>query len=102
MPKPCPAVGVRPGAHRRPWRPRRGAFTGPHPGPGDDDLPLADILHWRKSTYSGDGWHCVEIDPAPHAVHICDSKHTTGPRLTVTSTTWARVVFLTVRRPCSQ
>ncbi|MEU2338740.1 DUF397 domain-containing protein [Streptomyces sp. NPDC006654] len=50
------------------------------------------ILHWRASTHSGDGSNCVEIAPAPQAVHIRDSKHPDGPRLTVTPSTWADFV----------
>ncbi|MFF4114711.1 DUF397 domain-containing protein [Streptomyces sp. NPDC001714] len=55
------------------------------------------ILHWRKSTYSGDGSNCVEIAPTPHAIHIRDSKHTTGPHLTVASSTWAHFVSRVAR-----
>jgi hypothetical protein len=46
-------------------------------------------IHWRKSSYSGDGSNCVEIATTPTTIHIRDSKDTTGPRLTVTPTTWA-------------
>ncbi|WP_234543305.1 DUF397 domain-containing protein [Streptomyces shenzhenensis] len=59
------------------------------------------ILHWRKSTYSGDGSNCVEIAPATHAVHIRDSKRTTGPHLTVAPAAWTRFVSC-VARPQSQ
>ncbi|MFF4568751.1 DUF397 domain-containing protein [Streptomyces sp. NPDC001410] len=46
-------------------------------------------LHWQKSTYSGDGSNCVEIATTPTTIHIRDSKHSTGPQLTVTPSTWA-------------
>ncbi|MCK8434046.1 DUF397 domain-containing protein [Streptomyces sp. D2-8] len=45
-------------------------------------------LHWRKSTYSGDGSNCVEIATTPTTVHIRDSKNPDGPHLTLRSTTW--------------
>ncbi|WP_369366011.1 DUF397 domain-containing protein [Streptomyces sp. CG4] len=47
------------------------------------------ILHWQKSTYSGDSSNCVEIATTPAAVRIRDSKNSTGPQLTVTPHTWA-------------
>ncbi|WP_369390254.1 DUF397 domain-containing protein [Streptomyces sp. CG1] len=46
-------------------------------------------LTWQKSTYSGDASNCVEIAPTPSAIHIRDSKSSTGPHLTVTPHTWA-------------
>ncbi|WP_369223062.1 DUF397 domain-containing protein [Streptomyces sp. R39] len=55
------------------------------------------ILHWRKSTYSGDSSNCVEVATAPSTIHIRDSKHTTGPHLTVTPSVWADFVSLAVR-----
>ncbi|MEU5308148.1 DUF397 domain-containing protein [Streptomyces sp. NPDC021562] len=50
------------------------------------------ILHWRKSTYSGDSSNCVEMATACTAVHIRDSKNPAGLRLTVEASTWARFV----------
>ncbi|MFJ5974002.1 DUF397 domain-containing protein [Streptomyces sp. NPDC093060] len=47
------------------------------------------ILHWQKSTYSGDSSNCVEIAARPSVIHIRDSKSSTGPQLTVTPSTWA-------------
>ena len=49
---------------------------------------------WFKSSYSSgpDGDSCVEIAVAPGAVHIRDSKNTTGPRLAVAPTAWADFV----------
>ncbi|MFD8721661.1 DUF397 domain-containing protein [Streptomyces sp. NPDC059629] len=52
------------------------------------------ILHWRKSTHSGDGSNCVEMAPTPHAVHIRDSKNPTGPHLTVATSAWGHFVSL--------
>ncbi|MFF7476339.1 DUF397 domain-containing protein [Streptomyces sp. NPDC008092] len=46
------------------------------------------ILHWRKSTYSGDSSNCVEMATTPAAVHIRDSKNPEGLRLTVRSSAW--------------
>ncbi|WP_329264469.1 DUF397 domain-containing protein [Streptomyces pseudovenezuelae] len=31
-------------------------------------------IHWRKSTYSGDGSNCVEIATTPTAIHVRDSR----------------------------
>ena len=50
------------------------------------------ILHWRKSTYSGDSSNCVEVATTPTAVHIRDSKHPVGPRLTVSGSAWTHFV----------
>jgi uncharacterized protein DUF397 len=46
-------------------------------------------LHWQKSSYSGDSSNCVEIAPAPTAIHIRDSKSPTGPRLAFPPATWS-------------
>ncbi|MEV5874020.1 DUF397 domain-containing protein [Streptomyces sp. NPDC052101] len=46
------------------------------------------ILHWQKSTYSGDGSNCVEIAPTPTTIHIRDSKTPNAPHLTITPSTW--------------
>lgn len=46
------------------------------------------ILHWRKSSYSGDSSNCVEVSTTPAAVHIRDSKNPVGPRLTISDSTW--------------
>ncbi|MDL2081762.1 DUF397 domain-containing protein [Streptomyces sp. GXMU-J15] len=49
-------------------------------------------LKWVKSTHSSnDGPECVEVAISPTAtptIHIRDSKHQDGPRLTVTPTAW--------------
>lgn len=51
-------------------------------------------LTWFKSTYSDgpEGDSCVEVALAPAAVHVRDSKHTDGPRLTLAPTTWTEFV----------
>ncbi|WP_018544309.1 DUF397 domain-containing protein [Streptomyces sp. LaPpAH-108] len=55
----------------------------------------ATDLKWFKSSYSSgtDGNSCVEIAVTPGTIHVRDSKHTTGPRLTLTRETWT--AFLT-------
>lgn len=44
---------------------------------------------WRKSSYSPDASHCVEVAPTAAAVLIRDSKTTSGPRLGLSPTAWA-------------
>lgn len=47
-------------------------------------------LSWFKSSYSdGEGGQCLEVAIAPDAIHLRDSKHPTGPRLTLTPTAWS-------------
>ncbi|WPO72199.1 MULTISPECIES: DUF397 domain-containing protein [unclassified Streptomyces] len=49
---------------------------------------------WRKSSYSSEqGGACVEVAAHPTAIHIRDSKVTSGPIMTVTPETWS--AFLT-------
>ncbi|WP_217545380.1 DUF397 domain-containing protein [Streptomyces sp. GbtcB6] len=50
------------------------------------------ILHWRKSTYSGDSSNCVEVATTSAAVHIRDSKTPAGLRLAVGSSAWAHFI----------
>ncbi|MGY6020531.1 DUF397 domain-containing protein [Streptomyces spinosirectus] len=54
----------------------------------------APELVWFKSSYSGgnDGESCVEIAVAPRTIHVRDSKHTSGPRLTFAPAAWANFV----------
>ncbi|MBW8801441.1 MAG: DUF397 domain-containing protein [Streptomyces sp.] len=47
---------------------------------------------WQKSTYSGDASNCVEVANVPSTIRIRDSKHTTGPHLTVAPAAWAHFV----------
>ncbi|MFF1299035.1 MULTISPECIES: DUF397 domain-containing protein [unclassified Streptomyces] len=51
-------------------------------------------LAWFKSSYSDgpEGDSCVEIATAPGAIHVRDSKHTTGPSLKLTPEAWASFV----------
>ncbi|MFF4754572.1 DUF397 domain-containing protein [Streptomyces sp. NPDC002514] len=50
-------------------------------------------LMWFKSSYStNDGPECVEVAFAPSIVHIRDSKHYQGPRLTVGPEQWSAFV----------
>jgi len=52
-----------------------------------------DSLVWRKSTASqGQGSNCLEVALTPDLVLVRDSKHTTGPDLTFTSSIWAAFV----------
>ncbi|MFG2954768.1 DUF397 domain-containing protein [Streptomyces sp. NPDC048291] len=54
---------------------------------------------WQKSTYSEEGSACVEIAPTPTAIHIRDSKHPSGPHLTLQPTAWADFVSYATRQP---
>ncbi|MEU6392036.1 DUF397 domain-containing protein [Streptomyces sp. NPDC046939] len=49
---------------------------------------------WFKSSYSGSeaGSDCVEVAIAPTAVHVRDSKRSTGPSFAVGGPAWARFV----------
>jgi hypothetical protein len=51
----------------------------------------ASDLAWFKSSYSGgtNGESCVEIAATIGTVHVRDSKHVAGPRLTLTPAAWA-------------
>ncbi|GGV05708.1 DUF397 domain-containing protein [Streptomyces spectabilis] len=60
-------------------------------GDGDDCVEVA--LSWHKSSYSsGSGDDCVEVATCPTTIHIRDSKHPAGPRLTVAPGAWADFV----------
>ncbi|MGW3984226.1 DUF397 domain-containing protein [Streptomyces mirabilis] len=63
---------------------------------GDDCIEVA--LSWRKSTYSsGSQGDCVEVATCPTTIHIRDSKHTPGPQLALSPTTWTEFVEFAVR-----
>ncbi|MCZ1002968.1 DUF397 domain-containing protein [Streptomyces mirabilis] len=63
---------------------------------GDDCVEVA--LSWRKSTYSsGSQGDCVEVATCPTTIHIRDSKHTPGPQLALSPTTWTEFVEFAVR-----
>ncbi|QUW78801.1 DUF397 domain-containing protein [Streptomyces mirabilis] len=50
-------------------------------------------LTWFKSSYSGDSsGDCVEVATCPTTIHIRDSKHTPGPQLALSPTTWTEFV----------
>ncbi|MFK0157386.1 DUF397 domain-containing protein [Streptomyces sp. NPDC090493] len=49
-------------------------------------------LNWHKSTYSEEASSCVEIAPTPTTIHIRDSKHPSGPHLTLRPAAWADFV----------
>ncbi|MYQ98482.1 DUF397 domain-containing protein [Streptomyces sp. SID6139] len=52
-------------------------------------------LDWFKSSYSGtEGGDCVEVAAGTTAVHIRDSKATTGPLLTVSREAWTGFIGL--------
>jgi Domain of unknown function (DUF397) len=48
-------------------------------------------LAWFKSSYSSgsEGDSCVELATTPTTIHVRDSKHTEGPRLAFSPTTWS-------------
>lgn len=47
-------------------------------------------LEWVKSSHStNDGPECVEVASTPETIHIRDSKHIHGPRLTFSPQHWA-------------
>ncbi|MCF3963838.1 DUF397 domain-containing protein [Streptomyces fuscigenes] len=55
-------------------------------------------LRWFKSSYSsGEGGECVEIAPAPAAVHIRDSKTPAPGILTVRPAAWSAFLALARR-----
>ncbi|PWI17405.1 DUF397 domain-containing protein [Streptomyces sp. Act143] len=47
-------------------------------------------LNWFKSSYSGgEGGECLEVAFTPRTIHLRDSKHPTGPHLTLTPAAWS-------------
>ncbi|MBC2863906.1 DUF397 domain-containing protein [Streptomyces mexicanus] len=53
-------------------------------------LKRSSELEWIKSSYStDDGPSCVEVATIPDHILVRDSKNPTGPRLTLTPTTWS-------------
>ncbi|MFD7430607.1 DUF397 domain-containing protein [Streptomyces sp. NPDC091387] len=55
-------------------------------------------LSWRTSTYSdSEGGSCVQVAPCPTAIHVRDSKLSTGgPELTIPAGPWAAFVAFAV------
>ena len=49
---------------------------------------------WFKSSYSdgNEGDSCIEIATTPGTIHVRDSKHTAGPRLSLSPEAWADFV----------
>jgi hypothetical protein len=47
---------------------------------------------WRTSSFSGANSNCVQVACAQDAVATRDSKNPTGPRLSLSPTTWAAFV----------
>ncbi|NJP99708.1 DUF397 domain-containing protein [Streptomyces zingiberis] len=66
-----------------PWR------KSSHSSSGDGDC-VEVALPWRKSSHSsgGDG-DCVEVAACTCTVHVRDSKHASGPQLTVSPSAWS-------------
>ncbi|MFE2061502.1 DUF397 domain-containing protein [Streptomyces sp. NPDC059467] len=83
------------------WSPARSAppnrATSSRASSRTSERATVHILHWRKSTHSGDSSNCVEMATTPSAVRIRDSKDTSGPHLTVTPSTWAHFVSGVIR-----
>ncbi|MGH3771347.1 MAG: DUF397 domain-containing protein [Pseudonocardiaceae bacterium] len=52
---------------------------------------------WLTSSYSYGNGACVEVAPAPDQVLVRDSKHPTGPALTIPIPAWR--TFLTTLAP---
>ncbi|MFJ8112626.1 DUF397 domain-containing protein [Streptomyces sp. NPDC096132] len=66
-------------------------------GEGGDCVEAA--YTWRKSTHSdGGGGECLEVATCPHTIHIRDSKHPTGPHLTLSSPAWAEFLVFAAGR----
>ena len=52
-------------------------------------METAEALTWRKSSYStSNGGNCVEVDSAPGAVAVRDSKSPDGTTLAIASSKW--------------
>ncbi|MYQ48619.1 DUF397 domain-containing protein [Streptomyces sp. SID4985] len=55
--------------------------------------PESATAVWFKSSHSGaEGGQCVEVTRGTAAMHIRDSKVTTGPVLTVSPAAWTEFV----------
>ncbi|MFF0040859.1 DUF397 domain-containing protein [Streptomyces mirabilis] len=66
---------------------------------GDSSGDCVEVaLSWHKSTYSsGSQGDCVEVATCPTTIHIRDSKHTPGPQLTLSPTTWTEFLKFAAR-----
>ncbi|MFE9723048.1 DUF397 domain-containing protein [Streptomyces sp. NPDC005794] len=59
----------------------------------EESMKPTPELDWFKSSYStGSGGECVEVATPTGAVHVRDSKNTSGPSLTVSPE--ARIGFI--------
>ncbi|MEU5657120.1 DUF397 domain-containing protein [Streptomyces sp. NPDC047737] len=59
------------------------------------EMPSVPETAWLKSSYSsGEGGECVEFAAGAAHVHVRDSKHASGPVLTVGPEAWAGFVGL--------
>ncbi|MCT7353222.1 DUF397 domain-containing protein [Streptomyces sp. 15-116A] len=64
-----------------------------------DSAPYVRELVWVKSSYSaGNGGDCVEVARTTGAIHVRDSKRTTGPVLTVAPTEWTAFLRMAAGR----
>ncbi|MFH8770277.1 DUF397 domain-containing protein [Streptomyces sp. NPDC017958] len=66
---------------------------------GDSSGDCIEVaLDWRKSTYSGDdSGDCIEVATSPSAIHVRDSKNTTGPQLALTPASWTEFLAFAAR-----
>ncbi|WP_416983173.1 DUF397 domain-containing protein [Streptomyces sp. T028] len=58
----------------------RGSTTLPRSG-----RPQRSLHDVREEVGPGGGGECLEVATCPHTIHIRDSKHPTGPHLTLSS-----------------
>ncbi|MDC0769276.1 DUF397 domain-containing protein [Streptomyces sp. HD] len=50
---------------------------------------LPSSIPWRRSSYSnGMGGECLEVAELAEAISVRDSKVTSGPQLTLSTTAW--------------
>ncbi|MFG2121179.1 DUF397 domain-containing protein [Streptomyces sp. NPDC048710] len=55
-------------------------------------------LAWFKSSYSsGSSGDCIEVATSPSAIHVRDSKNTTGPQLALTPASWTEFLAFAAR-----
>ncbi|MCX5339824.1 DUF397 domain-containing protein [Streptomyces atratus] len=64
----------------------------------EETTDSATTLRWFKSSYSGaEGGQCLEVATRPGVVHVRDSKHRTGPVLSLTPRGWSAFVEFAAR-----
>jgi hypothetical protein len=56
------------------------------------EVAVLTATEWRKSTRSSDSNTCVEVAHVGPAVAVRDSKHPTGPILTLSAASFARLL----------